>query len=115
MARKGDQVTGHTSVEVFYNGTADEYKELVIRATFQVNDEGSAGYFNHITGDAEPPSGPELEMEELEIARGDNTIHNELHQLSWTTIELHTLQEVLGDDWMKAVLVECEQHAVERM
>jgi len=114
MARKGERVEGYTSIEAIaaWDGV-EEYKELIVCVVFYVAEEGSHGYFDHVTGAADPPHGPELEPVEWYIAED---YPGALKQnLSWAMTSPGTLVTVFGEDWQQIILRECEQHAVERM
>lgn len=113
MARRGDWISVVQSIEATYTGHNNEYKELVIRVTFEVMHESSKGFFNHVTGAAEPPSGPELEVVGWEIAEDDPG--KPLHEFAWKGVDENTLRLIFGKDWTDTILARCEEEAAEEV
>lgn len=70
-------------VEVQDAGTTDPHS-ILIAADFTCNDRGSRGYFDHVTGAAEPPSGPEVDPNTVTVRRFDEDHGREI---SWEAAE----------------------------
>lgn len=64
QSRRGETVYGIVSIEIIISG-GEAYIERVLEFEFEVTEPACAGYFDPISGAAEPPSGPELDVRRL--------------------------------------------------
>ena len=100
------EIEANVTLEVFFQ---ENYQEISILGRFKVTEPARCGYFNHSTGDAEPPSGPEIELLIYEISRV------EPKQISSNHVTAEQLRLVFGLDWARKILAEIEDRAIEKL